>query len=388
MRERKWALFPFDSIHFKAAQIWLDKKASDGWVLEHIYLRRIAKFVPAQGRKHFVDLDFNTELHTETGDDYLQLCEDAGWELVRHNPGLNIFRSKLGTHPAPIQSDTAMEAERYWKKCVRKQVLWEVGLLLFFVALFVLLAIKGGFVGISSFLIETSNLLKLLVVLLGLILLVWEGLAVWSNYRHWRKTGELSVHYRRTLARCILSVLLSVLFIGAYIVPFVEIFEPNRTVDVEWSFASKVYTAAPELCQSYPVITAADLGLEYSDYCRYLDGWDYLLADVLEYDEITDGPAGSSHNLTTMRYECINETVAGWMFSARREETARGVDYIWGSIDWGEVICAYGFDRICFARNNSCVILQQGDTVALVEATGFDLTEYTDTLRQRLTPEE
>lgn len=117
MRETKWSFFPFDPLDYKAAQAWLDKKAEKGWVLEHIYLRRIAKFIPAQGRHHFVDLDLNTEFHMETGDDYLQLCEDAGWELVRRNPGMLIFRSRLGARPAPIQSDSTIRGMDYiWGK--------------------------------------------------------------------------------------------------------------------------------------------------------------------------------------------------------------------------------------------------------------------------------
>ena len=37
MSNHKWGFFPFDAMDYKAAQAYLDKKAAQGWVMEHLY---------------------------------------------------------------------------------------------------------------------------------------------------------------------------------------------------------------------------------------------------------------------------------------------------------------------------------------------------------------
>lgn len=73
------------------------------------------------------------------------------------------------------------------------------------------------------------------------------------------------------------------------------------------------------------------------------------------------------------------------MFSIRRAETANG-RFLWGELDWGEVTSAWGFDQVCIARDGAYLLLREGNTVVLVGATDFDLTqpEHLETIRQRV----
>ena len=94
----------YEAMDYKAAQACLDRRAAAGWVLKKVHLNVLARFEPCEGRSHFVDLDLRRTLD-ETDPDYLQLCADAGWEKVQSLRGMLLFRSRPGTHPAPIQSD-------------------------------------------------------------------------------------------------------------------------------------------------------------------------------------------------------------------------------------------------------------------------------------------
>lgn len=115
----KFGFFPFTPLDYKAAQDYLDRKAAQGWVLRRLLLGYLAQFEPAQGRRHFVDVCSYASFGANY--DYIQLCSDAGWELI---PPTNlqymvIFRSNLDVDPQPIQSDPNFE----WKEFFRKQVL-------------------------------------------------------------------------------------------------------------------------------------------------------------------------------------------------------------------------------------------------------------------------
>ena len=383
MSDRKWGFFPFDAMDYKAAQAYLDKKAEDGWVLNRICLRWFAQFTPAEGRCHCVELDLNTDLHIETGDDYLQLCEDAGWELAANLRSMRIFRSKIGQHPAPLQTDSELEAEKFWKKYVRRNFLIELICLLFLAGLIVLLnSLSDPRISVTELLCSNAAVLGIPYLLIAAILLLrslYRTAAVYIRFRRTREIGGQKATGPWTAG--LISFLMKVLVILWYFLYLTEGLFIGKTVDVAWSHFSNEYTATPELCQSYPVITAADLGLPYSEDSRYLDGRRALLAERLDYSEITHNP---HHILTTERYQCVNETAAEWMFDARKDETARGSGFLWGKLEWGEVTNDYGFDQICFARDRSYLLALEGDTVVLVGASDLDLSDHLNTIRERL----
>ena len=386
MSNSKWGFFPFDAMDYKAAQSYLDKKAAQGWVIEHLYCKWFARFVPAEGRYHCVDLDTPHVFDDDLDWNYVEFCEDAGWELVTNVRSMLVFRSKLGQHPAPLQTDSALEAEKFWKKYVRRNFLLELVCLLFLVGLIALFAsLPNPSVSITEALCSNAAMLGVPFVLFAAVSILWtmyRTIAIYVRFRRTREIGRQKQGGAWVIG--LLHFLAKALIIVWYALYLTEGLFLGKTVDVAWSTISDKYTATPELCQSYPVITAADLGLPYSEDSRYLDGQRSLLVDFLDYSEITDGEKGSSHILTTERYECVNETVAQWMFDARKAETALGSGFLWGELEWGEVTSDHGFDRICFARDDSYLLALEGDTVILVGASEMDLTDHLDTIRQRL----
>lgn len=383
MSNRKWGFFPFDAMDYKAAQAYLDEKAAQGWIMDKLYLKWFAHFVPAEGRYHCVDLDTPHVFDDDLDWNYVEFCEGAGWELAASIRSMLIFRSKAGQHPAPLQTDSELEAETFWKKYVRRNLLIELISLLVLAGLLVLLlSLPDPRISITELLCSNAAVLGIPYALFAVASILWTMYRTIAIYVRFRRTREIAGQQRiGAWVIGLLHFLAKVLLILWYVLYLSEGLFLGKTVDVAWSSFSEEYTATPELCQSYPVITAADLGLPYSEDSRYLDGRRALLAERLEYSEITHNP---HHILTTERYECVSETVAQRMFDARRAETARGSGFLWGDLEWDEVSYAYDFDRICFARDNSYLLAQEGDTVILVGASEMDLTEHLDTIRQRL----
>ena len=386
MSNCKWGFFPFDAMDYKAAQAYLDKKAAQGWIMDKLVLKWFARFVPAEGRYHCVDLDTPHVFDDDLDWNYVEFCEDAGWELVTNIRSMLIFRSKLGQHPAPLQTDTELEAEKFWKKYVRRNFSIELFCLLFLVGLiFLLNTFSDPRISFTELLCSNAAVLGTFYLVVAAILLLRSLYRTAAIYIRFRRTREI-IRQKPTAAWTagLLSFLMKVLLILLYLLYLSEGLFLGKVVDLAWSTYSNEYTATSELCQSYPVITAADLGLEYSDDSRYLDGRRALLAETLSYSELTPGKEGIHHILTTERYECVNQAVAQWMFDARKAETARGSGFLWGELEWGEVTSDYGFDRICFARNSSYLLALEGDTVVLVGASELDLTNHLDTVWTRL----
>lgn len=386
MSEHKWGFFPFDAMDYKAAQAYLDKKSDAGWVLDKLYLARFARFVPAESRYHYVDLDLHDALDDSPDPDYLQLCEDAGWELVKRLKGMLLFRSQPGKRPIPLQTDEAMEADRFWKKYVRHNFLMLLFYFLFLLlCLFLLFVLPSRSVAVSERLCFNALPFQLLGVILTMVYLVWSLCSTIGSYIRYRRLGRFSGHGRPgAFPMGVLSFVMVLLLLGSGYLHTAERFGLGKTVDAAWSSYSEEYTATPELCQSYPVITAADLGLEYSKDDRYLDGRRSLLVDFLDYSEIVPVEAEVVHVLTTERYDCANESLARLLFSARRDETFKG-DFPWHDLPWGEVTSDWGFDQVCTARDGSYLLLRKGNIVILAGASGLDLTtpEHLETIRQR-----
>lgn len=380
----KWGFFPFDAIDYKSAQAYLDKKAARGWVLDALVFKRFARFVPAQGRYHCVDLDMPHVFSDDLDWDYVDFCADAGWELIASARGMLLFRSKPGENPAPLQTDAGMEAERFWKRHIRRNLIWTLVSTAFLAFLYVF-ALTCGYVPAVEALCGNAALLLAGLAVLWPVLLLRDLICLLrAAVRIRRDRAVPAARPKRAWVFGFLAFLSVLLLVFWWGLDFAEGFGLNKTVDVALDPFHEETSATPELCQSYPVITAADLGLEYSGNSRYLNGERSLLVDFLSYSEITDGENGATHILTTMRYECAGESLAEWAFSTRLRETAKGTDFIWGELDWGAVTSDCGFDQICFTRDHAYAMLRQGNTVALVGATGLDLTGYLDALHTRL----
>lgn len=377
-----FGFFPYEAMHYKAAQAYLDRKAQKGWMLKHIYLGAIARFEEAEKPRHFVDLDLTRSDFDGTDEAYLQLCEDAGWEAVQEVRGMLIFRALPGRGPAPIQSDSEMEWDRFWKKYARKNLITSalvtlaaMGLL----ALVLRLPSSGAGRSLAVGVASNSFLFYLLAFGLALLSLLLSLVGVPLYLFRCRRSSQVEAPNRvwawlqDTPFRLYIP-----LYLLAACIAMAELFGLGKTVDLSWSPMYEGNTATVEACREYPVLLADDLGLIVpgtSQYnTRYLDGHRGLLADYLSYSELLDhaDEEGAFYVLTTERYDCAGTALARWVLDIRREETRNGT-FLWGELDW-EPADLPGFEESYTCRGNSYLLLRRGKVVTLVGCTGVNLT--------------
>lgn len=220
--KHKFGFFPFTPLDYKAAQDYLDRKAAQGWVLKRLVLGYLAQFEPAQGRRHFVDVCSYASFGANY--DYIQLCSDAGWELIPPTDlhYMVIFRSKLDVDPQPIQSDPNFE----WKEFFRKQVLQR----LIFAGLYLLLfllpdLVTGDLRGWAELSALPGYPLLMLCVILTATTCPWQLFHMVSYLLQCHKLGKMAPqrwlpnYIRSTLNFCFalaLVVLLCAAMAGAF----------------------------------------------------------------------------------------------------------------------------------------------------------------------------
>ena len=361
MIQDRYSLFPFGTMDHKAAQAYLDKKAEQGWVLDSIFLRWFARYVPAEDRIHFVDLN----LYKNPADRYLQLCEDAGWEVVHKTPEILYFRSKTGKHPTPVQSDESMEAEQFWKGYVRKNLLLCLSVFLLFALFCIWIFSRTGGPALSAFLLSNQGLLYGLALVLLAIGLVWQVISLSIRYHHWRKAGSISTkNYRGAFVKGILWALIFLLTLATL---------PYHLIDEDTA-----YQRDPDDAAYGPVLDSGDFGLNKEvSPSRRLEARRSLLVDWVEYTEFTDN---WEHIFITERYECASEGLARWLLNARKRETYETHDMYHRNLYWEETD-VLGFDQCWVSDDGSHLLFHEGKTVVLVGAEGFDLTEHPELVR-------
>lgn len=134
-----WKWFPNLSIDDKAAQDLLNEMAAQGWELDMIWTAPFVRFRRTERRDLRYLLDWSDPKSGEDPDDP-HLCEDAGWVFWDRLGSWNIYVSRPGTDPAPIQTDPAAEYLRFREKALHRMSvngIWCVVLAVFFVSLFV-----------------------------------------------------------------------------------------------------------------------------------------------------------------------------------------------------------------------------------------------------------
>lgn len=122
MKETCWKPFAFLAVEHLAAQDFLNAMAAKGWELERIAWGYFAKFRRSQRKDLTYFLDWS-DPEKEENEDYLRLCADAGWELALQQRYWNIYASRPGTAPSPIQTDPELEYQRFRKKVLRRMAL-------------------------------------------------------------------------------------------------------------------------------------------------------------------------------------------------------------------------------------------------------------------------
>lgn len=368
--------FPYEAMNYKAAQAKLDRRAARGWELKRVYLGCVALFRRADRPSHFVDLDLPKSSGDPPDSDYLQLCADAGWELVQSLRGMLLFRAAPGQSPAPIQTDGELEWERFWDRC--RPRFWSTLLALFCIGVIVFVMT-----------LPRQNTAAMLASGLGLLYLLYFTLAILSSLAQWIHSWWYLAKCRRTdrveapgPAATVLDSLDRLQAPLLWLILFFLVAEPfgmGKTVDLEWYSPTETYTATVDACRAWPVVLAADLGLGDGSYSRHLDGHGSILVDFLEYRELaqTAGPEGPVHyTLTTERYDCLSGLLARWVLAQRREETRNGA-FLWGALDW-QPAPGLAFDECYISRDSSYLLFRQGKVVALVGCSDLDLTDAGD----------
>lgn len=132
MRQKKQELCAFLMFDYKAIQELLNRRAGEGWAFAGMRLGLLARYARCEPGEYHYFLDWCDPIRGDEG--YLELCADAGWELIWEQGYLRFFRSRPGEDPAPIQTDGALEYQRFRKKALRRMAL--SGVLLLLTALF------------------------------------------------------------------------------------------------------------------------------------------------------------------------------------------------------------------------------------------------------------
>ena len=128
MRQTKRVPFCFSGHMYKAVEDYLNAQAAKGWELEKVTFFDLAKSRRAgeeAPRKYCVDLlpYHRRRAAKERDEDYLDLCEEAGWTLMARRGSVGVFASQPGADPAPIQTDREAERYRYRRVC-RNGAFW------------------------------------------------------------------------------------------------------------------------------------------------------------------------------------------------------------------------------------------------------------------------
>lgn len=113
-------LFSYLTIDYKAGEAMLNRTADKGWELKRLFLGLFAIFKRTERTDLRYFVDFGDSVYRENPE-YLTLCADAGWVSVGYTRSMNLYASAPGTTPVPLQTDSALEYERF-RKLVLKRV--------------------------------------------------------------------------------------------------------------------------------------------------------------------------------------------------------------------------------------------------------------------------
>ncbi len=105
MKRTLWKLFPFTAIDSKAAEAWLNRLGEQGWRLGSAQTGEPISYAvtPEQGRR----------------EDFLVLCRDAGWELAARSRKMELYASRAGARPIPLETDQALECRSFLRRGIR-----------------------------------------------------------------------------------------------------------------------------------------------------------------------------------------------------------------------------------------------------------------------------
>lgn len=121
--------------------------------------------------------------------DYLELCSDAGWDLLDEEAGLFYFQAQPGTQPVPIQTDGSME----WEEILKKS-LWNQAYTFFYLVIYWVVWTAGRYFWdqprVWELFFSNGAMTAQLLLLIWVVLELFLGLRVVRYRRKCRKAAE------------------------------------------------------------------------------------------------------------------------------------------------------------------------------------------------------
>lgn len=189
MKNTCWKLFSYLTIDHQAAQDRLNEMASVGWELDLLLFDLFARFRRTERTDLTYFLDWADPNETEESD-YLRMCAEAGWDIKDELGYWNLYVSRPGLSPVPIQTDPELEYQRFRQKALRRMALNLIPLLLTVLSLGAVSLVLGTPLGLHFWEGQSESMIDFaLLVLLPL----WSlgGLAhlvlLWHRLRSWQK---------------------------------------------------------------------------------------------------------------------------------------------------------------------------------------------------------
>lgn len=189
------------------AQRWLEAQGQRGWVLTRIRTGFFptACFAPLEGPppRYCVDVAHWSLRDPERQRDYDRLAADAGWSLAAQIGGMKIYRAQPDRDPVPLQTDPALERERYRREALVPGIL--TGILFLFLALLLFWAAGGRRLCFYRLFLQSNGGLLCLVALPLLVLSMLLALRASRRDRRYRR---LSLHLANTFCGLVLPLCL------------------------------------------------------------------------------------------------------------------------------------------------------------------------------------
>lgn len=141
--KRRFSLFTYPVMDMKAAEAMLNRRAEQGWRLEKIRLGLLASFVPAEAPVCYCIDWIDPVLHPDRPS-YAALLAEAGWRRRALVGSWAVYEAPAGT--LPIQTDSALEYQRFRKKVLRRTAISGgiLGAVCLLILLVVALALANG----------------------------------------------------------------------------------------------------------------------------------------------------------------------------------------------------------------------------------------------------
>ncbi len=184
--------FRYTAEDAKAAQAELDELADQGWELAELGIFTATFRRSEQPRRCWVEPARWKSIRRkdeQARTDYLELCSDAGWDLLDEEAGLFYFQAQPGTQPVPIQTDGSME----WEEILKKS-LWNQAYTFFYLVIYWVAWTAGRYFWdqprIWELFFSNGAMTAQLLLLIWVVLELFLGLRVVRYRRKCRKAAE------------------------------------------------------------------------------------------------------------------------------------------------------------------------------------------------------